>query len=308
MDRRSALALLGLLVLAALAGCSSGDSIELQPVRNDTELATRASQPATLPAEDSTRERGFVRAVIENGSATTRGQGPPIETELPYVHEGRYYNLTRTVVDERPGVAVDVEIDYNGSASSPGATGGDDGTVAYESLSGRDRFAIDQLLAPRTDRRTEGSDFGLVIPYDETERNRSVLLSGRVDAVTYDGTTYPISVGRTERVTIRTYRYTATVVANSTTAYASEVRKSYLFPLDGLSAEERQIVETAIEETHYADSADNEAFRSVVEEFRRHRAIRRSSSEGTWLVRYDGEVYLADLSYGGLDPADTPSG
>lgn len=308
MDRRRTFALVGLLVLGVLAGCSSGDSIDLQPVTNDTELATMASQSTTLPATGPTRERGFVRTVIENGSATTRGRGPPIEDGLPFAHEGRYYNLSRTVVDRQPGTAVDIGIDYNGSTSAAGPPGDDSGMVTYASLSARDREAIDQLLPPRTDRRTEGADFGLGITYNETEQNRSVLLSGRVDAVTYEGETYPVDVDETRHVTIKTYRYTASIVANSTAAYASELRESYLFGLAGLSAGERQVVETAIDETYHADGTDDEAFRSVVAAFRRHRAIRSMSSEGTWLVRYDGKTYLAELSYGGIDVTRSPNG
>lgn len=294
MDRRRALAVWGLLVLAVLAGCSAAGSLDLQRTTDDADLASQVSRSTALPEEGPTHERKLVREAIGNGSATASGRAPPVEQGLPFAHEGRYYDLSWTVTDRQPGTAVDVAIDYNGTAP-------DDATVAYESLSARDRETLDRLLPPPTDRRDEGYDFGVHVTYNATERNRSVLLSGEYDAVRYEGETYPVDVGDTERVTTETYRYTATVVANSSAEYASQLREEYLFALSGLSDKERQVVEEAIDDTYYAEDTDDEAFRSVLETFRRHEPVRESEYDGMWLVRYDGEVYLADLSYGGFD-------
>lgn len=296
MDRRRALAVGGLLVLAVLAGCSAAGSLDLQRATDDAELASQVSRSTALPEEGPTHERKLVREAIENGSATASGRAPPVEQGLPFAHEGRYYDLSWTVTDRQPGTAVDVAIDYNGTAP-------DDATVAYESLSARDRETLDRLLPPRTDRREEGYDFGVHVTYNATERNRSVLLSGEYDAVRYEGETYPVDVGDTEQVTTETYRYTATVVANSSGEYASQLREEYLFALSGLSERERAVVEEAVDDTYYAEDTDDEAFRSVLETFQRHEAIRQGEYRGTWLVRYDGEVYLAELSYGGFDNA-----
>lgn len=297
MDRRRAVAALGLLLLVVLAGCSAAGSLDMEPATDDTELAESASRSTTLPDEGPTRDRKLVRQAIENGSATARGRHPPVEGGLPFAHEGRYYDLTRTVVDRQPGTAAEVAIDYNGTAAS-----GE--TVPYEELSVRDRDAVDELLPPRTDRRNEGYDFGVGIMYNETERNRPVLLAGEYEAISYEGDTYPVGVDGTESVTIETYRYTASVVANDSAAYADRLRERYLFTLSGLSEEERQVVETAIDETYYAEATDDEAFRSVLETFQRHEAVQQNEYEGSWLVRYDGTVYLADLSHGGFDDSD----
>ncbi|GGM75107.1 hypothetical protein J2752_002815 [Halarchaeum rubridurum] len=38
--------------------------------------------------------------------------------------------------------------------------------------------------------------------------------------------------------------------------------------------------------------------RSVLERFRAHDAVQRGEMHGSWVVRYDGRVYWADLHYG----------
>lgn len=297
MDRRTALSIVGVLVLGTLAGCSAAGSLELHDASTDAALADRASRPTTLPAEGPTHGRELVRSAIENGSATARSRRPLVEPGLPFARAGRYYNVSWTVEARHPGTAVDVAIDYNGTAD-PG------GTVAYEDLSARDKVAIDRLLPPRTDHRRSGYEFGTGITYNATERNRSVLIAESAAAVRFDGETYPVRVGDPEPVTIRTYRYTASVVANTTAAYANHLRERYLFALSNLSEAEREVVETAIEDTYYAEDTDDRAFESVMDRLQEHDAIRREDYRGTWLVRFDGAVYLADLSYGGFDEGD----
>ncbi|MFB6135905.1 MAG: hypothetical protein ABEJ04_04020 [Halobacteriaceae archaeon] len=295
MDRRSALAAAAV-VLVALAGCSAAGSLDMRPATDDATLADLASRPATLPEEGPTRDRQVVERAIENGSTTARSRRPLVDPGLPFAHEGGYYNVSWTVVDTHPGTSAEVAVDYNGTAPS-------DETVAYEDLSARDREVLGGLLPPETERRTEGFDVGVVATYNATERNRSVLLAGEYEAVRYEGETYPVSLEDTEPVTIRTYRYSASTVADDAAEYAALLRERYLFTLSGLSDDERAVVEEAVESSYYAEDDDDEAFRSVLETFRRHRAIREGEYDGLWLVRYDGEVYVADLSYGGFEEA-----
>lgn len=280
----------GLLLLAVLAGCSAAGSLTMQQV-NDVELAEEASRSTSLPEEGPVREERLAKRAIENGSTTAQGRDPPVESGLPFAHGGRYYNLSWTVTDREEATAVDVAIDYNGSATSGEA-------VAYESLTARDRAVLEQLLPPRTDHRTDGYDFGVGATYTRTQANRSVLLDGEHDAVGYEGETYPVEVDDSRTVTVRTYRYTATVVANSSSEYAEQLREEHLFTLSGLSQDERQVVEEAIDDRYYAEDTDDVAFRSVLERFRGHEAIAEDEYEGLWVVGYDGEVYVAELSYG----------
>jgi hypothetical protein len=301
MVRRTALPLACLLVLGLLAGCSAVGSLEMHQAANDTALAEQVSRSTAPPERGPTRGRELVREAIENGSAIERSRGPLVDRGLPFAHEGRYYNVSWNVTARQPGTDAEIAFDYNGTAAP-------DETVAYENLSARDREAIDQLFPPLTDHRENGYEVGVGIAYTESERNRSVLLAEKYEAVRYEGETYPVRVSDTERVTIKTYRYTATVVANSSAEYASLLRGQYLFTLSNLSNEEQQVVETAITdgETYYAEDTDDQAFRSIMERFGHHEAIHKAEYEGTWLVRYEGEVYVAELDYGGFDEDERP--
>lgn len=301
MARRRVLGVGGLVLLAVLAGCSAAGSLSMERV-TDEELAEQASRSLDADEAELDDRRRLVRRAIENGSATTRGRSPPVEDGLPFAHQGRYYDLSRTVTDRERGTSVRIAVDYNGSAPDAAA-------VAYENLSARDRAVLDGLFPPRNDRRTQGYDFGVGATYDATEANRSVLLGTQPRAVSYEGETYPVDIGDSEPVTVRTYRYTAAVVANDTSAYARQLRETYLFTLSGLSQDERAVVEEAVDGSYYAES-DDEAFRSVLDRFRGREALEATEYRGTWLVRYDGAVHLADLSYEGfdLDPTTARSG
>lgn len=294
MNHRKALAIGGLLLLAVLSGCSAAGSLGMQPAADDGTLAELTSRSTTVPDEGPVRSQQLVQRAVENGSTTAESRDPLVEPGRPFAHEGQYYNISWSVIDRNRGVAVDIAIDYNGTA-----TGND--TVAYGNLSASDRERIDELLPPRTTRRSEGYDFGITGTYNQSEQNRSVLLAGDYDAVRYEGETYSIEVEDPEPVTTRTYRYTATVVANSTEAYASQIREQYLFTLSELSDDERAVVEEALNDTYYADSDSDDAFQSVLETFAAHEPIEADEYDGTWLVRYDGEIYLADLSYEQFD-------
>lgn len=297
MERR-ALAALGLLVLVALAGCSAAGSLSME-VGTDQRIAEEASRSAAADHPDD--DRAVVRRAIGNGSATVTDGSPPVERGLPFAYQGGYYEVDWNVTDSRPATSVSVEMDYNGTAPASE-------TVGYDAISPRDRELLSGLLPPRTERRVDGYDIGAGGTYTEAERNRSVLLSGEYEAVRFEGETYPVAV-ETEPTTLQTYRYTATPVADSTAAYADRLRERHLFTLSGLSEDERAVVEEAINEngSYYAESDDDEAFRGVLEKFDGRSAIESTEYHGTWLVRYDGEVYVAALSYGGFDGA-RPSG
>lgn len=290
MKRRSVLRIGVVLLLVLLAGCSAAGSLDMQHMADDAELAEQLSRSTTIVEAESVRHRQVARQAIRNGSTTVESPNPVVEPGLPFAYEQQYYNVSGTVIDQQPGTAVTLEIDYNGTAPS-------NATVPYSEISVRDRALLDGVLPPRTDRRTDGYDFGTSATYNETEGNRSVLLTEEYDAIRYEGSTYPVTIRDTRSVTIDIYRYTASVVAPSNTEYANQLREAYLFTLSGLSDTERSVVEQATNDTYYADSDNDENFRSVLETFQQQKAIQENEYRGTWLVRYDGEVYVADLSY-----------
>lgn len=282
-------ALLGFALLLLLAGCSAPGSVSLTAV-DDAVLADEASR--SLPSPEADEERALVLGVVENGSATANGTRPPVETEgYPFAVDGAYYDLSAEVVDSRIDARVSLEIDYNGTT--------DGRVVAYDDLSPADRALVDALLPPRSDRRVEGYDMGAGGRYTQSEAASSVLLSGEYAAIRYEGERYPIRVERRD-VTVRTYRYTASQVASSDEAYADRLRDRHQFTLSGLSDAERGVIEEATGDTYHAETDDDEAFRSVLDRFRSHDAVRSDEYGGEWVVRYRGTVYWAELHYDGF--------
>lgn len=289
MSRRL-VALLGFALLALLAGCSAPGSISLTAV-DDAGLADEASR--SLPSYEAAEERALVLDAIENGSAEANGTRPPVDPEgYPFAVDGAYYDLSAEPVDSRTDARVSLEIDYNGTV--------DGRAVAYEDLSAADRDLVDAVLPPRSDRRVEGYDVGAGERYTASEADSSVLLAGEYDAIRYEGERYPIAVERRD-VTVTTYRYTAEEVAASDEAYAAQLRDRYRFTLSGLSDAERTVIKGATDEgSYYAETDDDEAFRSVLDRFRAHDAVRQEEYRGEWVVRFRGTVYWAELDYYGF--------
>lgn len=290
-------ALTCLAVLAGLAGCSAAGSIDLRAV-NDSELAEAASrsfdrEPAR-PGGD-TPPAIVLQETISNGSSTYTGVAPPIEPGLPFEVDGRYYNLTYAVVDTSSASRVSIRIDYNGTEANGTA-------IEFSQLPPVDKEALRTLLPPRDVPPTEGYELGVGAVYNDTELNQSVLAPNtRYDVVIYEGERYPILVEEPEPVTVKTFRYEAREVASTASTYARELRSEYLFTLSNLSEAERSVIDEAIAEGgYYAESSDDSGFESLVERFQARDAITSDRASGLWLVRYNGEVYLVDLHYGGF--------
>ncbi|GAA0523933.1 hypothetical protein SAMN04488066_106130 [Halorubrum aquaticum] len=297
---RKALAALCLLALVALAGCSATGSLSMETADN-AEIAEAASRPAVVdsPAPD---DRRVVRKAVEDGSGTATATDPPVQQGLPLAYEGSYYEIDWNVTGTEPGTAFAVGVDLNGTAPA-------NETVGFEELSERDRRLLGDLLTAMSERESRlrpGPEVAIPEEYTIAETNESVLLSGEYSAVRHNGTVYPFVLEERREVTLTRYRYTVSRAADNTTAYAQQLRGEHLFRLSGLSETERSVVNDAIDGVYYAEDTDDEAFRSIMDQFSAESAIEADGSDGTWLVRYDGQVYVAELSYGGFDQNDRP--
>lgn len=295
--QRLLFALICIAVLGALAGCSAAGSIDMRAV-NDTELADAASrsfdrEPAR-PAGNTPPDI-VLQETITNGSSTYTGVTPPIEQGLPFEVDGRYYNLTYSVVDTSSASRVSTRIDYN-------ATGTNGTAIEFTELPAVDKEALRTLLPPRDVPPSDGYELGVGAVYTDGELNESVLTPNTpYDVIIYEGERYPILVEDPEPVTVKTFRYRATEVASNASTYAQQLRTRYLFTLSNLSESERSVIGEAVADGgYYAESSDDSGFESLVERFQARDAITSDRASGLWLVRYDGEVYLVDLHYGGF--------
>ena len=295
-------AILSLLaVLLALAGCAHPSGSMSMRAVDDAGLAEEASREVPDPDDPPpTRDVSVVERAIEDGSATTVGLRPPVDSGLPFRHDGGFYNLSWTVVDTTPGYRAGIRIDYNATSVS-----GD--VIDYEDLPTVDRRRLAPLMDTSREGREPGYDTGIGVTYSEAEAESSVLVPDqRYDAVRYEGETFPIDVEGPDSVELKRYRYEATVVAESPEAYGATLREEYAFRLSSLSDAERTVVEEALNSTYYADSTDDEGFASLVERFQSRRAVRSDEYGGSWVVRYDGRHYWVEMDYGAFVTDDDP--
>ena len=65
--------------------------------------------------------------------------------------------------------------------------------------------------------------------------------------------------------------------------------------------------------TYRTENTSDQAFRSLLDRGHGRRAVSADTSSGSWLVRYDGRLYWADLRYACFDEyrqtatADSPA-
>ncbi|MDY6779012.1 MAG: hypothetical protein SV760_00370, partial [Halobacteria archaeon] len=109
---------------------------------------------------------------------------------------------------------------------------------------------------------------------------------------------YPVRTD-TDEVTVNVYSYTAEMVFENATEYARSLRQRYMFRLADLSEDERSVLREAIDGGYYAENTDDRAFGSLIKKLRRHESITgNDDTSGEWLVRYGGDTYWVEASYG----------
>ena len=301
MDKRIVLGLVLVAFLAVTAGCSAAGSLSMESV-DDAGLAAEASESV---ASESEADRALVRDAIENGSAATVAERPPVDEPLPFRHDSRFYDISYAETGTEPGYRADIRIDYNASSVE-----GD--VVDHDQLPAVDKAVVSELVerADTPEKRLQpGYDFGAGQVYNETEADSSVLVTTQAyDAVRYGGEVYPVDVdSETETLTI--YRYESELVAESATEYATALRDRYEFELSGLSDTEREVVKDALNDTNYIEDDDDEGFASLVERFRDHESVVQDDHYGYYVVVYEGQLYWAEMDYGSYaenEDASTP--
>lgn len=289
MNGRVLLAFCALALFLPVSGCAAG-SLQMTAV-NDTELARHASHD--LPTANPRPEvdtRAVVTRAVESGSTTVTDTSLPLDpTGRTYAVDGAYYDLVVEPTGNRTEWSVNALIDYNGSIEGP--------ATDYADLPPADRHLIAPLVHKQPSRLYEGYDAGVERRYTRAELEAAVF-SEEYIAVRREGERYAVRAER-KPVTVTAYRYTATEVAPDAEAYGASVRERYGFTLSAadLSSSERALVAEAINGTYYAGSAYDDVFRSMLDRFHTHDAVPPSDSGESWVVRYDGTTYWAELEY-----------
>lgn len=298
MRRRQFLAALSVAGLGALAGCGRpGGSISLADVSADTALADQWSQRAeNFP--DPVRELIAGAVADDPNRATTTDNRPPIEPTRPVGYEGRYYTVTYTVENERTETQYVIEATYN---PDPPPTR----TVAFGDLPAVDQEKLDGLLSPDREFPDGQETLGAGVVYtDSEEQDSAIVPEPEYDGITRGDRTVGLAVPDSQEVTIADYRYRATLLAEDDAELAALARERYRFQFESLTEDQRSILDTAKNDQARSADPPSQAFATLVEKFKSHEGIEMTEYDGTWLLRYDGRDWWANVTF----PESAPDG
>lgn len=306
MRRRALLATAATTLPALAAGClgaafSGGGNQAGRAVTPRLEMTTIADGklPAQVLYTVGTGATGADEAElfddVVDGGATTTARQPQFPTERPIAFRDGVYDLAYEVTDETPATTYSVKVDVVTDSVDESEA------IRFEDLPDVDKEAF----ASRGLADGDPVGVGTTLLYTETEREQSVLVPESEYAyITWaDGTEAEWVVDDASATTVYTYRYTADHLM-TTTEYGREMRERFAFELSGLPAEQRAIVETAIEDGQYvagADETPSDAFAGLADRFRdreQAHALDEPAPDrlsGEYLVRYQGQVFWTEL-------------
>ena len=317
MRRRTLLGAAASLLPAALAGCtgehpvgvSSGvgraptASLEMRAL-SDAELPTRVLY--TVENEWSRSRRAGLLDRILDGGATVSGTDPPLPADRHLSYDDAVYRLTREVTERTPATRYSVKIDVVQDDSVP-----DSETVNFSDLPKVDR----EIFAENGYAGGDVVGIGTTLLYTDAERERSALVPDSEYSVIVwdDGDRAEWVVDDASDTTLKTYRYVAERVA-AAAEYGRRMRERFAFEFSNLSEEEVEIVESAVGQTASgattatagyvvgAETTAPPAMVSLASRFRDREQARgldepgEGDLNGSYLVRYDGEVYWTRLA------------
>jgi hypothetical protein len=255
---------------------------------NDTELA-RAHVRVTNSGSQA--EMRVLAEIEAEGSSMHRGNLPLFNTGRPVLYNGTIYNITHEDGETTP------RIDY---------------AVTLNPVEEGEGIRFDQL--PAVDRRqfedgnlTDGIPFGIGTQFEYTEQEveNSVLVpEPQHSVIVWDsGDRVEITVDRAQRDELTTYHYSGKQLAPDAHTFGNLLRERRAFQLTGLTANETVIVETAVQaEDGYARFDDDPvpaAFSRLVDRFPPENLLERrdQSPTGSYIVQYNGSVYLTLLDF-----------
>jgi hypothetical protein len=317
--RRRALLTTGSALLASVAGCLSGLRSESPLAGSDAAARLPTARLSMAPIEDADipgkilysvpteyesgeqpPEAALIERAAREGSATIERTREPLPTDRPVAYDDTVYRLDHEVTAETPATRFSVKIDIVTGDEPPGRT------VQFADLPAVDRAVFER----RGFHEGEVVGIGTTLLYTDPQVEQSALVP-ETDVVVIEwanGNRAEWVVDDSYDTTLSTYRYT---VEETTPAseFGRRVRERVGWELSGLSAAERDIVESATEDDgqghgHYVvgpDETPPEAMVSLVERFRPHDRVEEEQSEyrnplsGPYLVDYDGTTYWANL-------------
>jgi hypothetical protein len=263
----------------------------------DVEIARQATYRIDLPHRSTQRDVAI--ATIIDGPEIVTATNPPVPENRPIVYDGAVFELSY----EKTSMAAASE--FRLTLSSVESSTEANRTVEFRELPAVDRTKLQEYGWE------DGGPFesaGVPIVYTDKEIADSALVPDpEYDVIEWEtGYRARITVERSGDTERNVYKYTARKVHESAQEFGGNIRKQHRIVLDGLPSDQRTIVSQAIEDNHgYEVTTDElpEAFSQLVERFAPSKKIPRtygetpteSSVSGSYVVRYEGDVYWAEL-------------
>ncbi|SDR29670.1 twin-arginine translocation signal domain-containing protein [Natronobacterium texcoconense] len=299
MDRRQFLATGATLASAAAGGCVGCATAPTLSLSMETTSNTDIADRLTRSLESDDDDDRIALEAAEGETVTAQGLSEPFPSETPYVHDGAVYVAETTVVDRASGTLFGYAI----NPVDEDETVDPENAIHYDDLPEVDREAF----GDRWDSSDPFLGYGTSVYYLEDDVDDSVLVPDQE----YEVIVWPETRGRLEiddgnDRPLKTYEYTADVVADSLEAYGRTVRGLVEFELGPFDDDAAAVVAEAIEEGTY-DVPDGEELSAaesrVVVEFEGEEQVRRpnesprepSSPNGRYVVRYEEEAYWTEI-------------
>jgi hypothetical protein len=325
---------------AGCTGCAGRSLTRLSMVPvSDSDIARRRTPRLVPPPGESPDEPDedvrLVESALAGDQPTAQGTSPPVPETEAFVADGRVYSLAHEVIESEPARTFPFTLNpVEGSVPQAESIPiGELPEVDREQLAG---FGL-------LDESDPFLGFGSTVLYLDSEISGSMLVPDpEFPVLVWPETAGRIEVDEGYDSELKTYRYSTSLVAESAAEYGRRIRDEYEFRLSGLSAEERAIVREAMRrpserylyrdrnasgtdsapEDGESEKLDDEgyvvgeeetappALRSLFRRFESERGLYDDPGEqemqGTYLVRYEGQVYWTSVQIGaGYTPTES---
>lgn len=271
--------LLALALCAAVAGAGCVEpeaTASLEPV-TPSEVTEKATINAGI-LDDAVKE------AAENGSSNTTTRDLPrdvTERDKPVLYNETVYNLS----EERVGEVEVTEIEVTANTTQQEAD------LNYDQLSEKDKETIEGAIVEA------GEENKVIISssYTPEELVNSVFENSQTVNVAFEGEVYNVTVRDRDMDVREEYVYYAEEIGENKTAYGNSLIRDKAFTLREAPNGSSEVLNEAINGTYYGD--ETEGFNALRDRFEQEDAVYERNESAKWLVRYNGELYWAELEW-----------
>lgn len=271
--------------------CVRGYTVYVSPFAPTDQLVT-GFRPA--------QQRLVDRIISEDGVVLQTYGQRPVRTERYTLSDGAYYRIDYEQTDAEEVRAQQADLSWEKGQEAPD----DEPVVEYTDLPEVDQHALEFLIHGPEYSREGLPTQGMTVkdgsaPYPQGT-GTSELVGAGTTWVEWDDRVYNVTIATDERtITRRTFDYTATRVADTSAGFREYAADRYLRALENVSAEERSVLESAIEageDGKYEDCNDPSPGYEKLKQ-RMENASELPEPHGDhWYISYEGERYLLEIS------------